>query len=337
MTCLRETLKEKKISLFHPKKDRCDVCFAHEQNPEEVPNHQQHLATAQAAQKEKAKDKCIKDPNIIVLCCDKQAILMAPSIEASMAYYHTKLNVHNSTILNLKTNDATNNVWHEGEGGSDSTIFASILIANLKSYLQKNPQIKKIIIYSDGCNYQNRCKLISNALLHFSLENNIIIEQKYLEKGHTHMEVDNVHAHIEHKIRGQVINEPQEYIEHMKSARKLGYEVKYLTYDFFKDYSKIQYYTSIRPGAHKAGEPQVTDLRCIKYTPTPTPHIEFKLNYTQQYEPLRQKINLKTSTEITPLYTEKLKIKSDKYRHLQILKTLVKSTSRTFYDDLPHE
>lgn len=44
---------------------------------------------------------------------------------------------------------------------------------------------KDIIIYSNGCRYQNRYTVLSNALLKLSIDNNVIIEQKFLIKGHT--------------------------------------------------------------------------------------------------------------------------------------------------------
>jgi len=36
---------------------------------------------------------------------------------------------------------------------------------------------KPIIIYSDDCGYQNRYKIMANALLHFSIKHQFFIEQ----------------------------------------------------------------------------------------------------------------------------------------------------------------
>lgn len=60
--------------------------------------------------------------------------------------------------------------------------------------------MKTLIIYSDGCGYQNRNCLLANVLLNVAALHNLNIEQKYLEPGHTQMEVDSVHATIEKKI-----------------------------------------------------------------------------------------------------------------------------------------
>lgn len=53
-------------------------------------------------------------------------------------------------------------------------------------------------MYSDTCGGQNRNQFVAAALL-YSVKNLPIdfIEQKFLESGHTYMEVDSMHACIE--------------------------------------------------------------------------------------------------------------------------------------------
>lgn len=83
-----------------------------------------------------------------------------------------------------------------------------------KTCLKKIP----IIIYSDGCGFQNRNVLLSNALLHFSKSLGVEIEQKFLVKGHTQMECDSSHSLIERKIKGQYIYLPSDYVKLTKQA-----------------------------------------------------------------------------------------------------------------------
>ncbi|CAB3252726.1 unnamed protein product [Arctia plantaginis] len=56
-----------------------------------------------------------------------------------------------------------------------------------------------------GCTAQNRNNGVSNALLHLAMARNVVITQKYLEKGHTKMEVDSVHSVIERKLKNRNI------------------------------------------------------------------------------------------------------------------------------------
>lgn len=127
--------------------------------------------------------------------------------------------------------------------------------------------LNSIILYSDGCTYQNRNTTLSNALLNLSINSNVTIIQKFLQRGHTQMEVDSMHSTIERKVRNRKINVPADYIPICKSACiKSPYTVEYLTHDFFKSFSSITFCKSIRPG-NKKGDPIVTNLKAIKYEP----------------------------------------------------------------------
>jgi hypothetical protein len=54
------------------------------------------------------------------------------------------------------------------------------IIFHIQTYFQD--RTRPFIIYSDCCGYQNRNAVISNAFLDYAIENNIVIEQKYLDK-----------------------------------------------------------------------------------------------------------------------------------------------------------
>lgn len=129
-------------------------------------------------------------------------------------------------------------MWYETKGGLSSNDFSSIL-----TYFLENNVIpflpndkKEIILYSDGCTGQNRNSILANALINVAMLHGVSIIQKYLEKGHTQMEVDAMHSCIEKKIRNRKINIPADYVHACKIARKhpKPYDVKYLTHDFFK-------------------------------------------------------------------------------------------------------
>lgn len=124
---------------------------------------------------------------------------------------------------------------------------------------------RSITLYTDGCTYQNRNVTLSNALLNLAMLHNVIIEQKYLELGHTQMEVDSMHAMIKKKLKNQVINVPAEYISICKNAKKSkSYTVEYLSYSYFKNFKNLQFDNSIRPGKMK-GDPKVHKL-LLNYT-----------------------------------------------------------------------
>ena len=62
--------------------------------------------------------------------------------------------------------------------------------------------VEKVIIYSDGCMYQNHIinATLLNAILHFYVKSGLHVGQKYLESGHKQMECDSVHRNIKKSL-----------------------------------------------------------------------------------------------------------------------------------------
>ena len=220
------------------------------------------------AKEEKSKDKTLANH---VYTMDLQSTLLCPMLKASAIYYKKKLVVHNFTLYNLKTKDGYCYLWNEVEGHVTANEFATIIY----NFLDTEANIcagEEVILFSDGCSYQNRNSTLANALLHLSNKKNITIIQKYLVSGHTQMECDSMHSAIERKLRNREIYSPACYISACKEACKKPYKVKYLRHNFFLNFSKLRFYNSIRPGS-KPGDPTVTDLRALQYLPN------FKNNY----------------------------------------------------------
>jgi len=86
--------------------------------------------------------------------------------------------------------------------------------------------MKKVILYSDGCEYQNRNVTLSNALSAFAKKHGIIVEQKFLEQGHTWRNMT-PSMHTETKLKKRDIFVSSQYVEVMENARpKQPYTVK---------------------------------------------------------------------------------------------------------------
>lgn len=333
---LTKMLKKKNISLYKPKKDECDICCQYNEKNLTEEKWQEHQHQKDRAREEKINDKNESLKGVKhVLTMDLQAVKVCPSIMASAVYFKTKLCVHNFTMYNLATRQCTCYWFDETQADLQASTFASFVVDYIKRHLNDG---KPIIIYSDGCTYQNRNNVMSNALLNLSKELNIIIEQKYLVKGHTQMECDSVHATIERKLRNKKIFLPSDYGRITEEARSEPekYEVKMIKYDFFTNFNDNLIYSSIRPG-RKVGDPNVVDIRALKYTPEGI--IFYKLNFDDNYTPLPQRIrrNESISKEIfKKLYIERPKIKKTKFYHLQELKPVIPDDCWLFYDSLPH-
>ncbi len=166
---------------------------------------------------------------------------------ASAIYYKTKLSCHNFTVYDMHTSEVQCYFWHEAEGDLSSNSFTSCIIDYIEEIVATSDDVKEVIIFSDGCTYQNRNVVLANALATLAKEKNITITQKFLERGHTQMEVDSVHSVIERKLKNQQIYVTQNYVDIMKGARRiLPYKVRYVDHTFFRNYQEIQAYSSIR-------------------------------------------------------------------------------------------
>lgn len=181
---------------------------------------------------------------------------------------------------------------------------------------------------------------MANGLLNLSVTKQVCIEQKYLEKGHTQMECDSMHSTIERRLKGRDINVPADYISICRSARKnpKPYNVNYLDYTYFKNFSCLKLVKSIRPG-FKTGDPTVTNLRALKYDLDGTVYYKIRHNENYKMLPVRlnQKQNYMSIINLPDLYKSSLKIKKDKFDNLMILKRSLEVDYHHFYDNLKHE
>ena len=333
---LNKELKKQNISLYVPKKDQCDTCIAFKEGNVSEESYQQHIQRKESARAEKLSDKNDGDDTHSVWTMDVQAVLISPKLNASALYYKTKLASHNFTMYNLKTKDVKCYYWHEAEGDLSANTFASCIRDALATVVA-DERIKTITLYSDGCGYQNRNSLLSNMLLDFATAHRVVITQKYLERGHTQMEVDSIHSSIETRLKNRAVYYPGNYVEVFHECRlEQPYVVKEITHEFFKDFTSIKYVDSIRPG-RKPGDPQVHDLRVLKYVGNPEPRIEYKIEHGSEFAALPQRIKQpREPWEISQLFSQPLKIKKTKYEHLQQLKRVIPCIYHQFYDDLPH-
>lgn len=332
-------LEKKNISIFKPKKDECELCAAYKSANLSQSDYDEHISKKDEARNEKMKDK---ENEKHVFAMDLQAVLLCPKSNVSSLYYKMKLKVHNFCMYNLNTKDTYCFLWNETEGGVNSEEFASIVAKFLTSEVCPllHDDDRQIIIYSDGCTAQNRNSVMANALLNVSMLNNVVIEQKYLEKGHTQMEVDSVHACIERKLKNKIINVPADYISVCKEARvhPKPYYVHYLMNDFFNSYKDILFYKSIRPGK-KPGDATVTDIRALKYMPDG--QILYKLKFSDLWTTLPQRKNVKVIPKelncLPNLYNNRLKVTKRKFDDLQSLKNSMPKDFHNYYDSIPYE
>ncbi|XP_005098560.1 uncharacterized protein LOC101856023 isoform X2 [Aplysia californica] len=340
----RKEFDKNNLALFPHKKDKCDICVRYRSGDSTEDTWVLHRERKEAAKQEKENDiktaletqRMEPVDRVGVFCMSLQSILFSPMLKASALYYRRKLAVHNFTVFNITTRDVKCYVWHEGEGGLTSDEFSSCII----DYLQNLAgTYGRIILYSDGCLYQSKNATLASAIMDLARELNIIIDQKYLTKGHTEMEVDSVHSVIERSLKNAVINVPCDYINVFRLAGQSSrpYDVKYLDHTFFRKYSSVQEYSTILPGTN-AGDVKVDDIRALRYSSHG--NIQYKLAFCEDWQDIPDQYNytlsLLSSTAVPALHSQRIPIPSSKYRDLQELKAVIPSDAHAFYDNLEH-
>lgn len=336
VTKMKKFFREQNYSLFSPKKDQCDICTSHKTGNINEEEFQKHQKTKTDARKEKELDneKALTSDDIVVLYVDLQKVLLAPSLQTSACYYKTKLCVHNYTVYDKKTRIATCYIWPETAADLSSNTFCSLIY----DYLTTNDRCisaKTIIIYTDGCTYQNRCAQFSNCLLFYTIMFKKQLIHKYLCKGHTQMEVDSVHSVIERICTNRNIYTPTCYINLIENAKKHNpkYKVRYLDYTFFSNFKQFNFYMSIRPG-RGVGDACVTDICQLKYESD----ITYKINHDDAtWSALPQRINnikIDENTHVEKMYQHSIPIKRSKWTDLQNLKSVIPKDYHAYYDSL---
>ncbi|KAG5885505.1 hypothetical protein JTB14_013523 [Gonioctena quinquepunctata] len=90
------------IGFFIPKKDQCETCIKFKLGKVTPENYERHQM-----RKFEANDKIRAEESskISVYAIDVQKVMTCPDIKASVAYYKTKLKIHNWSVFNLATHD----------------------------------------------------------------------------------------------------------------------------------------------------------------------------------------------------------------------------------------
>ncbi|KAK4880977.1 hypothetical protein RN001_004296 [Aquatica leii] len=197
-------LKEENIAIHQPRKDECNVCCSQKLGIVDDNTFEKHIQMKNEARTAKREAEDSANLQKLVLTMDMQSVTLY--------------------------------VWHEANGGVTSNEFTSCF-NHFLSNVDQNYQ--HITLISDGCNYQNRNKVLAPVLSDIAKRKGITIDQIYLKKGHTMMQADSVHSTLEHYFNPP-INSPADYISRMRAARsKKPYNVILLDYTFFHNYEAL--------------------------------------------------------------------------------------------------
>nr|XP_023020943.1 uncharacterized protein LOC111509421 [Leptinotarsa decemlineata] len=235
------------LSFYKPKKDQCVTCNAYSTATDKTELQSQweaHKAKEESGMKMKAADKQKavdnKGETFRAITFDLQSILNVPYAGDSQIFYRRKLSVYNFTIFDASNADGYSYLWDETHGRKGSVEIGSCLL----KYLQSLPNtVTHVSSFSDTCGGQNRNKYVTAAMIYAvaKIDNLQVIDLKYLEPGHTYLEVDSMHATIERARKNKKVYSPREWGVLIQMARQKPrpYIVNHLTYSDFYNFKEL--------------------------------------------------------------------------------------------------
>ncbi|KAK6174152.1 hypothetical protein SNE40_017481 [Patella caerulea] len=198
------------LRFFKPMKDQCSVCNAFysaqgedkESLRENWISHKEREESM--TEKNTDKEKAKLDERFMSVSFDLEAVLNLPHAGDAQIYYKRKLSVYNFTILEHHSLNGYCYVWTEDEGQRGSSEIGSCLL----TYIKNMPDtVTHLSTFSDTCSGQNRNQFVAAAMLHAVQASKPldIIDMKFMETGHSYMEVDSMHSAIERAAKHQRI------------------------------------------------------------------------------------------------------------------------------------
>ena len=145
-------------------------------------------------------------------------------------------------------------IWPETSGKRGANEIATCLAM----YLESLPEhVTHVSSFSDTCSGQNRNIHVTASLLHAvrKIPNLEIIDLKFMESGHSSMEVDSMHSAIEKARKYQKVYNPHEWAMICQSARRnKPYHINELRNEEFLDYHKLSQAMVINRSKTTTGE-----------------------------------------------------------------------------------
>lgn len=243
------------MDFFTPSNDKCLVCKRYETAKGQEKDllekdYKAHIKRKEEANASKAEDKkrANNDSTFVSATFDLQKVLQIPVSDAGPVYYSRKLCVYNLTVYEAALpNKAYCFAWNECNAKRGSCEIGSCIL----QWFQTLPSsVKEVSLFSDTCGGQNRNQYMAALFLYIVQTYSVnIVEHKFLESGHTKMEVDSMHAAIEYAQQNISIYSMSQWLTVFAMARsnrnrnkkkekkpiKAGYLVKELLFNDFVD------------------------------------------------------------------------------------------------------
>jgi len=197
-------------------------------------------------------NKCKKDKHsttTMYYSVDLEMVIMLPRLEAfKNAIFTTRLSAYNETFAPVgqasKSQPIVPVLWHEGtKKGMQATSPALFLKKFVCEFLR---DVKSLVLFVDNCSAQNKSWAFFSFLIYAVNSGRTYMDTitiNYLEKGHTFMSADSIHAAVEKSMGSKKLYDFQDFSTVVEELRSHVKTKIMLPQDFcgFKDYSSPTY------------------------------------------------------------------------------------------------
>lgn len=212
-----------------------------EEHVEIQSEYNEHQEEARVRYEEKKKDKLqstnsdTRGTKVIMLYLQK--CLPTPLLSNNQSFYSLKLWTYNLTIYDATEKRSYSMVWNEHEAGRGGNEISSALMKWAEMHLKDIQSCDHLIIWTDNCPSRNRnsIMMVSYIYLLKLCPYLKVVEHKFLLRGHTHMEVDHVHALFERQIKGKRTGKIVTSWDWEQLIREAGVTVYKMELDDFKN------------------------------------------------------------------------------------------------------
>lgn len=286
------------LSFHKPKKDQCPSCNKYlsadaNQKKEMELEYSMHIIRKNECNEAKDSDKqrSLADPSFQTATFDLQSVLQLPFSSVSQFYYSRKLCVYNLTFYEGDGKNAYCYVWNELNGKRGSNEIGSSILRYIQTLKE---EITHLSLFSDTCSGQNRNQQVAAALL-YAVQNThlTVIEQKFLESGHSHMECDSMHSSIENARKNRACFMMNDWLNVFKAARsnrgknkdKPPYQVMELKYKDVWDLQALAASTLKNKNTDENGEKvNWLKIKCLKFEKAHPNAIFYRYDHSSEYK-----------------------------------------------------
>ena len=203
-----------RITFGVPKQDLCDICVAgkfHISEPHTIPKAEcqdclrlaNHEGFAALARTEYQDDKSSPVPPFTErYSVDMQKVLLLPILPTKATFFVSRLVCFNETFASLDRGPSFAVLWHEALSGRNTSDVTSSYYRLIR---ERCPPARHFLFWADNCTAQNKNWTIFRAFVQIvnSAAGPDTITIKFLERGHTYMSADSIHASISTRLKAQ--------------------------------------------------------------------------------------------------------------------------------------